>query len=143
MARSRFQHRMMRVAIRMLLACIGAGALVVANESPAAAACTLERCPTPGLEGGDATIEFSGAGVGAIVAGNPEEAVDYIWRLRDLCVGNRCRLCGCNRPKARFERGRVEAGASQALDERFVGRLDCLDASLHLFSGTTPVEGVG
>src|ERR671913_2130696 len=77
---------MMHVTIRLLLACIGAGALVVTNDAPADAACTLERCPTPGLGGGDATIELSGAGVGAIVAGSPAEAVDYIWRLRDLCV---------------------------------------------------------
>jgi hypothetical protein len=77
---------MKRAAIRILLTWIGAIGLLLEGVVPAAAACALERCPTPNLQEGHATLEFSGTAVSSLVAGNAQDAVDFIWRLRHLCV---------------------------------------------------------
>jgi hypothetical protein len=72
--------------VRSILACLTIGTLLLIGVTPAFAACEFERCPTPGLGGGEATVEFSGNAVARLVAGNSADAVDYIWRLRSLCV---------------------------------------------------------
>jgi hypothetical protein len=60
---------------------------LVAMPSPTAAACTFERCPATGLDGGAATVGWDGGpGVAALVAGDATRAVAYAWRLRTLCV---------------------------------------------------------
>jgi hypothetical protein len=68
-----------------LLVTVGAMGLFLAAANPSIA-CDYERCPDSSLGGGAATVEYTGEGVAALAARTPSEAVDYIWRLRDLCV---------------------------------------------------------
>src|SRR4051812_2759287 len=77
---------MRKFPVRTLTVCVAAGAIFSSGATPLWAACSLERCPTPALSEGDATLEFSGASAGALVPGDAKEAADYIWRLRDPCV---------------------------------------------------------
>ncbi|TFV47795.1 hypothetical protein [Blastococcus sp. TF02A-35] len=52
----------------------------------AASACGYDRCPDTNLSDGSASVGYSGVGVTGLVAQQPSDAVDYIWRLRHLCV---------------------------------------------------------
>lgn len=55
--------------------------------SPASAECSFDRCPTTGLEGGDAIVSWGeGAAVAVLASGGGERQARYNWRLRTLCM---------------------------------------------------------
>jgi len=76
---------MKQAAIRVLVAILGTVATGLLTAAPVMA-CEFDDCPSPGLEDGATTVEYSGTDVASLVAGTPAEAADYVWRLRDLCV---------------------------------------------------------
>jgi hypothetical protein len=76
---------MKRVVIRVLAVVFCTAGLVMLGTAPVQA-CGFDDCPSLGLEGGAATVDYSGAAVAGLVAGSPTEAVDYVWRLRHSCV---------------------------------------------------------
>ncbi|MGY1884199.1 hypothetical protein ACI799_02690 [Blastococcus sp. SYSU DS0753] len=61
-------------------------ALLIMSPGPAAFACGYDRCPETHLGGGAVGLGYDGAGVTQLAARTPDEAVDYVWRLRHLCA---------------------------------------------------------
>jgi hypothetical protein len=87
---------MSRYAFRALVL---SGATVVSTllGTGTAVACEFDYgCPDTGLDNGSATVEYSGAAVGDLVAGSPEAAARYEWRLRHLCVVHDEQSGGCS-----------------------------------------------
>jgi len=76
---------MRSVTARILAAVFGAAALVSLGTAPVQA-CAFDDCPSTELNDGAASVEYIGSAVADLVAGSPAEAIDYMWRLRHLCV---------------------------------------------------------
>ncbi|MCW2704440.1 MAG: hypothetical protein JWQ37_2435 [Blastococcus sp.] len=53
---------------------------------PAAADCGLERCPEVDLDEGAATVGQSDSRVAGLIGEDAAATVDYVWRLRSLCM---------------------------------------------------------
>src|SRR5687768_14229187 len=87
LARHGIHARMKRHALRALIVVASTAVAFCAAAGAAAAACEFDfGCPTSELDGGAATVEYTGAAVGALVARSPDEAARYEWRLRHLCA---------------------------------------------------------
>jgi hypothetical protein len=77
---------MRRVALRLFLLA-GLVATTLLLDTNAATACVFTGgCPSTELDDGDVTAAFSGKAVTDLVSGGGDGAVDYVWRLRRLCV---------------------------------------------------------
>src|SRR4051812_9380311 len=89
-----------RVSGRVWRALILTATIVLAASvatGVAKAACEFDfGCPAPELAGGAATVGYTGAAVGALVAGTPEEAARYQWRLRTLCEIHDEKFAACS-----------------------------------------------
>src|SRR3954447_8649127 len=100
---------MMRVLARVLAAVFCAVGLMILG-SASVQACGFDDCPSPGLDNGAATVDYTGSAVAGLVGGSPAEAVDYVWRLRNSCVISDERDGACSRQDFRAcpqEAGRV------------------------------------
>src|SRR3954462_8353981 len=61
--------------------------LLAITSSPASAECGFDRCPTTGLEDGDAIVDWGeGPAVGQLFSGGEARQAQYVWRLRTLCM---------------------------------------------------------
>src|SRR3954463_8225782 len=86
MARNRVHDRMRRALTHSVLLVCMITAVAIPGIAPATA-CDIERCPSTGLDGGDATVGWTeGPAVGGLVTDNKDSIANYAWRVRSLCM---------------------------------------------------------